>query len=339
VSGDVQVPKIGPVRRTYVIAGGVAVAGYVLWRYWQASRASTDTSSADSTDAADSTGSYGIDDGTGSGGYYDPNAGGIAGDTTVGDGVISTDQQWYQAALLALEDAGYDTGAGALALGKYLRSEPLTSSEQDMVKVALAAAGNPPSGARAIVTDTSPTPSGLTAPTNLRSGGTPTSAAIPLAWNSVAGASGYVVYRGSAQVATVSGTSYTVGSLSPSTSYPFTVRATNSGGSLSPASNTYTGKTAAKATAAPPASGSKPPTTTTKPSSSVPAHHTIYITPANRSLSAAVAADNKKTKKNHSWQSVWDFNLQYRSADTVKKLKSRGPDKVYVGSSFWVPNA
>lgn len=329
--GDLDVPKVGKVKKQYVIVAGVGVAGFVLWRYWQASQAAAATAAAT---PADSTGSYGIDDATGAGGYDDPNAGGIAGDTTVGD-VISTDAQWYAAAMLVLEDAGYDTGAGALALGKYLRTEPLTPAEQDMVKVALAGAGNPPSGAKAIVTDTSPTPSGLGAPGSLRSGGAPTTAAIPLTWNAVAGASGYVVYRGSTQLASVSGTSYTAGSLTANTSYPFTVRATNSGGTLSPASNTYTGKTAAVVKSTP-----KPPPAKTAPKpTGTPAHHTITITTKNRTLSAAVAADNKKTKKNHTWQSVWDFNTKYRSASAIKTLKARGPDKVYLGSTFWVPNA
>lgn len=325
----VDVPKVGPVQKKYLIVGGIGIAGYVLWRYWQASQASTDAAAVE----PESAGTIGADIGSGGGGYYDPNGGdGIGSSTTVGEGVISTDQQWYAVALLALEDAGYDTGAGALALGKYLRSEPLTAKEQDMVKVALAAAGPPPSGARAIVTDTSPTPSGLTAPQRLRSGGAVTTAAIPLAWDPVAGASGYVVYRGGTQLASVAGTSYTAGSLAADTTYTFTVRATNSGGTLSPASNTYTGRTAAAAVV------TSPPKSTPRPAPPrTPAHHTITIA-HNQSLSQAVAADNKKRGAHNSWQAVWAFNLKYRSADTVKTLKSRGPDHVFAGSTFWVPN-
>lgn len=328
---EVDVPKIGPVQRKWLIGAGVGVAAYVGWRYWQASQ------SAAAPPPPESAGTIGADIGSGSGGYYDPNGSdGIGGTTTVGD-VMSTDQQWYAAALLALDDAGYDTGAAALALGKYLRSEPLTAAEQDMVKVALAAAGTPPSGQKAIVTQTTPTPSGLTAPQNLRSGGTPTTAAIPLAWNSVAGASGYVVYRGAAQLATVSGTSYTAGGLSPATSYSFTVRATNTGGTLSPASNTYTAKTAAAVHVPAPPSKPKPAPKPAPPK--MPAYHTRYISPSLSSLSALVADDNRRTGRHHTWQQVWAFNLQYRSPSTVAKLKSRGPDHTYVGSSFWIPNA
>lgn len=323
-------PAVGPVKKQYLVYAGVGIGGYVLWRYY---RASKDAAAAAAVEP-ESAGTIGADIGSGGGGYYDPNGGGIASTTTVGEGVITTDQQWYDAALLALENANYDTGAAALALGKYLRSEPLTSREQDMVKVALAAAGPPPSGARAIVTDTSPTPSGLGAPQHLRSGGTPTTAAIPLVWDAVAGASGYVVYRGSAQLATVTGTSYTAGGLAAGSSYDFTVRATNSGGTLSPASNTYRGTTAA----APKPAAPKP--TAPRPTApAVPPHHTRTITPGLRSLAALVADDNRRTHKSRSWESVWAFNLKYRKPSTVAKLRARGPEHVYLGSTFWIPNA
>jgi hypothetical protein len=330
---DVDVPKVGKVKRTYLYAGGAAVAGYVLWRYHQASQAAA----APAPDP-ESAGTIGADIGSGAGGYYDPNgADGVSGDTTVGT-VVSTDQQWYAAALLALEDAGYDTGAAALALGKYLRSEPLTAREQDMVKVALAAAGPPPSGARAVVTDNSPTPSGLRAPQGLRSGGTPTTAAIPLVWTSVAGASGYVVYRGSAQLGTVTGTSYTATGLSPNTAYTFTVRATNTGGALSPASAPYSARTAAAPSkpAPPPTSGGPKP----KPAPpKVPAYHVRFISPSIRTLSELVADDNRRTGRHHTTDQVWNFNLQYRKPTTVTTLRKRGKDSVFVGSSFWIPNA
>lgn len=331
MSETVDVPKVGGVKKQYLIVAGVGVAGYVLYRYYQASQAA-----AAAVPAPESAGTIGADIGSGTGGYYDPNNGGIDTSTNVGD-VMTTDAEWYAAAMLILEDAGYDTGAAALALGKYLRSEPLTPAEQDMVKVALAGAGNPPSGQKAIITDTSPSPSGLTAPQHLRANGTPTTSAIPLAWDSVAGASGYTVYRGAAVLGTVTGTSYTAGGLTAATSYSFTVRATNTGGTLSAASSTYTAKTSGVPKPAPPKGA---PVSVTKPKTSgTPAHHTRTITPGLRTLSALVADDNKKTHQNHSWQSVWDFNLKYRSASAQKTLKARGANKVYLGSTFWIPNA
>jgi chitinase len=76
-------------------------------------------------------------------------------------------------------------------------------------------------------------------PGNLRSTGT-TSSSVSLAWDASTdnvGVTGYNVYRGATLVTTVTGTSYTDGGLSASTSYTYTVRARDAAGNLSPASN------------------------------------------------------------------------------------------------------
>ncbi|MFD7693922.1 carbohydrate binding domain-containing protein [Streptomyces sp. NPDC059805] len=77
------------------------------------------------------------------------------------------------------------------------------------------------------------------APGNLRSTGK-SSTSVSLAWNASTdnvGVTGYDVFRGSAQVLSVSGTSATVGGLSPSTAYTFTVKARDAAGNVSVASN------------------------------------------------------------------------------------------------------
>ncbi|MEV8087169.1 carbohydrate binding domain-containing protein [Streptomyces nigra] len=78
------------------------------------------------------------------------------------------------------------------------------------------------------------------APGSLRSTGK-SSTSVSLAWNASTdnvGVTGYDVFRGSAQVLSgVSGTSATVGGLSPSTSYTFTVKARDAAGNVSAASN------------------------------------------------------------------------------------------------------
>ncbi|MGW7662293.1 carbohydrate binding domain-containing protein [Streptomyces sp. NPDC054756] len=77
------------------------------------------------------------------------------------------------------------------------------------------------------------------APGNLRSTGK-SSTSVSLAWNASTdnvGVTGYDVFRGSTQVLSVSGTSATVGGLSPSTSYTFTVKARDAAGNVSAASN------------------------------------------------------------------------------------------------------
>ncbi|MFE5188943.1 carbohydrate binding domain-containing protein [Streptomyces sp. NPDC056628] len=76
------------------------------------------------------------------------------------------------------------------------------------------------------------------APGNLRSTGK-TSTSVSLTWNASTdnvGVTGYDVFRGSTQVLSVSGTSATVGGLSPSTAYTFTVKARDAAGNVSAAS-------------------------------------------------------------------------------------------------------
>ncbi|MDX2675135.1 carbohydrate binding domain-containing protein [Streptomyces sp. NY05-11A] len=78
-----------------------------------------------------------------------------------------------------------------------------------------------------------------TAPGGLTSTGK-TSASVSLAWNASTdnvGVTAYDVYSGSARVLTVSGTSATVGGLSASTGYTFTVKARDAAGNVSAASN------------------------------------------------------------------------------------------------------
>jgi chitinase len=67
------------------------------------------------------------------------------------------------------------------------------------------------------------------APTGLTASGT-TATSVSLAWNSVSGATSYVVLRGGTQAGTTTSTSFTDSGLSPSTSYSYTVRARNSAG-------------------------------------------------------------------------------------------------------------
>jgi chitinase len=87
-------------------------------------------------------------------------------------------------------------------------------------------------------------------PTGLSVTGT-TSSSVSLSWAGSSGATGYNVYRGGTKVASVSGTSYTDSGLSASTSYSYTVTATNSAGE-SARSGAVTGTTAGGGTTIPP---------------------------------------------------------------------------------------
>ncbi|MEV7145767.1 carbohydrate binding domain-containing protein [Streptomyces sp. NPDC093084] len=78
-----------------------------------------------------------------------------------------------------------------------------------------------------------------TAPTNLASTGK-TSSSVSLSWSAATdnvGVTAYDVYRGSTLATSVSGTSATVGGLSASTAYTFTVKARDAAGNVSAASN------------------------------------------------------------------------------------------------------
>ncbi|GAA1370864.1 glycoside hydrolase family 18 protein [Streptomyces beijiangensis] len=81
------------------------------------------------------------------------------------------------------------------------------------------------------------------APTGLRTG-TVTSTTVDLSWGAVTGATSYAVYRNGAKVATATGTSTTVGGLTPSTAYSFQVAAANTAGE-SPKSAAVTATTGA----------------------------------------------------------------------------------------------
>ena len=86
-------------------------------------------------------------------------------------------------------------------------------------------------------------PGNLTSPAH-------TSSSVSLSWTastSNIGITGYQVRQAGAIVATVTGTSYTVNGLNPSTAYSFTVAAIDAAGNVSAASNTVSVTTSAAA--------------------------------------------------------------------------------------------
>ncbi|WP_025851486.1 lytic polysaccharide monooxygenase [Paenibacillus ehimensis] len=114
------------------------------------------------------------------------------------------------------------------------------------------AAGNASGASNAVTVTTHAVPvdnEAPTAPTGLHVMGTPTSSSVHLMWSASTdnvGVTGYRVYRGTALVTTVSGTTleYTVTGLTPDTSYSFTVRAVDAAGNVSADSNAVNAKTA-----------------------------------------------------------------------------------------------
>lgn len=141
--------------------GGVGVVAAVYWYSKKTKAAATtapisaDTSATDSsTSGLDSTDLYGSD----SSGYYDYSTGtygGTApypspygspygyppGSTTY---VPTTNAQWAQQAETLLVQENFDATQVAIALGKYLTGQALTSDQLSIVQAAIALEGEPP---------------------------------------------------------------------------------------------------------------------------------------------------------------------------------------------------
>lgn len=321
--------KIPKNKRIYVVMGGVAVL-YVGYRWWSAGMEPEETAAAGAVPYDEgyltqaSPGDFGYSEGTTAGQNATGDEGGMP--------ALRTNAEWTQYAAEQLSYAGYDYVTVLNALGNFLARETLTSAESQIVRAALAVAGKPPSGNYNVTPGTdAPAPSALSAPTNVRSRKAATQNTVYLEWDRVTGAAGYRVYRGgvSQNVGHSVDTVADVGGLSPSTSYSFTVRALDSAGKTGPSSAAVSVRTAAATSSAP-----KPGTTAPKPStgstSKIPPHHSVKAKRGD-TISGIAARYGK------SWQTVWNFNLKYRSKATQAVFRSRGPNKIYAGTTIWVP--
>jgi chitodextrinase len=138
----------------------------------------------------------------------------------------------------------------ATVTGTSYTDTALTPSTQYSYTVkAFDAAGNVSAASNTVTVTTAAAASGPPAPTLSSTGVTSTT--VSLSWNAVtdsAGVTGYEVYRGSTQIATVTGTTYTVTGLTASTTYTFSVYAVDASGAVSPQSNVVSATTAASAT-------------------------------------------------------------------------------------------
>lgn len=247
LSGDVTLPGVGPVKKV-VVVGVVGVgAAYVGWRYYQArSDAGADTTPSDANaDATDEDTLTGTDDGMG--GYSNQSTG----DTSTSDdgtvdssNQITTNAQWTQfaASQLSASDTWSYTDV-VTALGNYLGGRPLSSLQQQIVSAAVAVAGSPPSGYFSII------PGGETkitvAPAGLKVA-SKTATTVTLTFEAVPGAASYRAYSStsSTNVGSSSGTSITVGNLTPAKKYTFHVRAVSAAGTTGPNSGNVSATTA-----------------------------------------------------------------------------------------------
>lgn len=329
LEGDVDLPGVGKVDKRVLLGVGGVAAVFVGWKWWQARNAEAYDAEGEPVDP-------GFEDGgllPGVAGAVRPdNDYGIPGEEPSTDDfgfTGKTNSQWtqYVTTQLVQSDRWSYTDI-VTALGQFLANKPLTTTQVAIVQAAIALAGYPPQGSHVII------PGGnvpvLVAPTGL-SGTALSDTQVSLKWSAVAGADEYEVYRGSAEVMQVSGTSATVSGLTASTSYAFQVAAVSAGGQAGPKSSSVTVKTKDKPKTTLPGDTPNKPNTPSKPSKPKTPSYRVVIAKRGDTISKIAARYGK------SWQSVWEFNLKYRPADTVKTLKSRGPNLIYSGTRIWVP--
>jgi len=60
--------------------------------------------------------------------------------------------------------------------------------------------------------------------------------------------------------------------------------------------------------------------------------HRLYTVKRGDNLSSIAS------KNGMQWQDIWNYNLKNRNPATVKTLKKRGPNLIYKGSTFYIPN-
>jgi hypothetical protein len=337
MADELDVPKVGPVNKKVVIGVGAAAAAFIGWRYWQARQsAAADTTATDTTDP----------------GFADPGslpsvAGAVSGDNSYGSGGTTppstddfgfsgtTNAQWSQYVLVQLQQSDVWSYTDiAAAIGAFLANKPLTNAQVQIVQAAVAVAGYPPEGPHTIIA--AGTGTAITvAPTGL-TGKALSSTSVSLAWNGVAGAASYEVYKSGTASVNVTANAATVTGLTANTSYSFAVAARTTTGSEGPKSSTITVKTSAAATTPPPGGTTKPPPVVHPVVNKYPKKRTTYVVVRNDNFTSI--AQKEKT----GLTGVELYNYQFtsqagRSASAQATIRKRGKDLVYAGETVAIP--
>jgi hypothetical protein len=147
----VNLPGLGPVKSTYVWAGGAAIVGIAGYAWWQYSK---NQQPADFVGASPD--DFGVTD-------YDSPLGSSGTNSTVNvsqldPAAIDTNAKWTIDAADKLSDRGYDSATVVAALGKYLQRKGLTEAEILIVQAAIAVSGPPPVGGPYPITNALPNP-------------------------------------------------------------------------------------------------------------------------------------------------------------------------------------
>ena len=231
---QVNVPAVGKVNRTWVLAGAAAVAGIVAYAYWRRSQApGLEPGSEEQLEDAGYVPSDWSPDA-----YVGATApGGETYDPQLPRESVTTNAEWSQRIVDLLEGVGYDRNKAAETVGKYLSGQPLDAAEKLIIQSALALLGNPPAGALPIISapstpstnPTQPPSNTLGTPTLRYSPGDPRNTIYQLAWNKISGATHYLVKRergpGAIVYAVQIGTTRKVGPLQRRWVYQYRVQA------------------------------------------------------------------------------------------------------------------
>lgn len=263
------------------------------------------------------------------------------GGSTVG-GQYADNNAWAVAAINYLVSIGVDATSANTAITQFLSSQKLTTQQQGEVNLAIQRLGAPPSppepggNTPPVVTP----PSSSTYATNPPSGFTTTSvtaSAVGLKWNAAINAVSYTVRWGTYPTAmtgstTVTTPAATATGLKPNTLYHFSVQANPV--KAGAASATLT-KTTAKSSGGGGGSEPKPKPKPGEPESKAPYKHTV--TKDGESYSS-IAKQYHYTKGGHAlW--VYNYTDSPHSASAKAEIKKRGPDKLFHGSTVYIPRS
>jgi hypothetical protein len=246
MTGTVDVPGAGKMKKVYIYVPAGLAAVYVGWRWYQAKQdAAAAPEQSDGTYTTADVSDYGLST-TGGATNVTGNTGSTETDAT-NPNSIDTNAEWTQKAVELLGNAGYDSATVYAALGEFLARRALDKSEASIARAALAAAGQPPVGGPYSVQEEAGAGTGtLPAPTNLRAWDVTNSSQVGMQWDGVPGAMFYRVYRtdlGTEPVGDSIDTKFWAKGLSANHSYSFYVVAYNTGMKPGGKSSVYTAKT------------------------------------------------------------------------------------------------
>lgn len=238
MADEITVPKLGKVKKKYVVVAGVGIVGYVGYAWWKrGSQAPADLPAYTEADVQ----ADGVTNTAGGAAGGSANSGGGNTDSST---VPDTDQEWTQQAA-AILGGSIDQQQVYAALGAYITHQPLTAAQESIVRSAVGALGYPPGGAYPITTGTGSEPSALGQVSGLTVVKHSTTT-VDLAWSKVTGAPGYRVYRvglGEEPVGDSGDTKWQGRGLAPNTTYQFQVAARSSTGAPGPKSAVVSVKT------------------------------------------------------------------------------------------------